>query len=341
MTKRYHLFGIGNALLDTEYRVSEEFLSTHQIPKGRMSLIDSERRNALLDATDGEPFSVGAGGSVANSVYAAQGFGCRNYFAGIVRPDEVGITFFNELSKTGIDVLPPQVGEQGASGQCLIYVTPDGERSMNTSIGVADSFDSTDIPTAEIQKAQIVYVEGYLASSLAGRKAARTVIQTARSNNVRTSLTLADTSIVQSFRSELEYILKPGIDILFCNIEEALVWSNVSTLEATYDPMLNVASICVITLSEDGCIVLSRAADPLGVQGFRRSPMDSTGAGDLFAGAFLTGFVNDWDRLKCAQFANFAASKIVTQYGARLHTQDCYRKLLHEFDQASRKKGIS
>ena len=341
MTKRYHLFGIGNALLDTEYRVSEEFLSTHRIPKGRMSLIDSERRKALIDATDGEPFSVGAGGSVANSIYAAQGFGCRNYFAGIVRPDEVGNTFFNELAKAGIVALPPQDGDEGASGQCLIYVTPDGERSMNTSIGVADSFDLTHIPSAEIQKAQIVYVEGYLASSRSGREAARAVIQTARKNNVRTSLTLADTSIVQSFRGELEYILKPNINILFCNIEEALVWSNVSTLEATYEPLLNVASICVITLSEDGCIVLSRANDPLRVQGFRRSPLDSTGAGDLFAGAFLTGFVNDWDRLKCAQFANFAASKIITLHGARLRTQDCYRKLLHEFDQASRKKGIS
>ena len=336
MTQSYHLFGIGNALLDTEFRVSEEFLSVHQIPKGRMTLIDLSRRNALNRATTSTPFSIGAGGSVANSIYAAQGFGCSNYFAGVVLADEVGNTFMDEFVNAGIDMLPPQDIEPGVSGQCLIFVTPDGERSMNTHIGVADSFNLSDTPESEIQNSQIAYIEGYLASSQTGRNAARAVIENARSKNVRTCMTLADVSIVQRFRDALEYICEPQLDILFCNIEEALAWCNVSTIEATYDPMLNLANLCVITLAEAGCLVLSRTESPIRVPGFPESAIDSTGAGDMFAGAFLAGLIKDWDRLQCTRFANFAASKIVTQYGARLPTKDCYQELLCAFDYTSR-----
>lgn len=336
MNKDYHLFGIGNALLDTEYRVTEEFLTANQIPKGRMSLIDSARRKALLNATDGEPFTVGAGGSVANSIYSAQGFGCRNYFAGVVRQDEVGIAFIDDMTRAGIDTLPPRGTELGESGQCLIFVTADGERSMNTSIGIADSFHLCELPLSEIQNSEIVFVEGYLASSPTACDAARTVVQTARKAGAKTSMTLADVSIIQNFKSSLEYLLVPELDILFCNIDEALAWCNVETVDATYETMLTIARICVITLSESGCIVLERGELPMRVTGYPQSPIDSNGAGDMFAGAFLTGIVNNWGNYECARFANFAASKIVTKYGARLKKLSNYSKLWNSFHQDSK-----
>lgn len=336
MNRDYHLFGIGNALLDTEYRVTEEFLTANHVRKGRMTLIDSTRRNALLDATTGKPFNVGAGGSVANSIYAAQGFGCRNYFAGIVQQDEVGIAFIDDLTHAGIDTLPPRVTEKGESGQCLIYVTTDGERSMNTSIGIADSFDLCELPLAEIHSSEIVFVEGYLASSPTACDAARTVVQTARKAGAKTSMTLADVSIIQNFKSALENILVPELDILFCNINEALAWCNVETAEATYETMLSLAHVCVITLSESGCIVLERGEIPIRVSGYPQSPLDSNGAGDMFAGAFLTGIVNNLGYYKCARFANFAASKIVMQYGARLKKLSNYSELWNSFHQDSR-----
>ena len=301
-----------------------------------MTLIDSARRNALITATDRKPSSVGAGGSVANSIYAAQGFGCQNYFAGVVRSDEVGIEFIEELTKAGIDTLPPQETELGKSGQCLIYVTPDGERSMNTNIGIADSFQLCEIPITAIHSAEIAYIEGYLASSTTGRDAARTVIQHARDAGVRTCLTLADVSIVQNHRSSLEYIFVPELDILFCNIDEALAWCNVSTVEATYEHMLAMARLCVITLSDAGCVVLRRSQPPLLVPGFPRRPIDLNGAGDMFAGAFLNGLLNNWDSFRCARFANFAASRIITQYGARLHRLACYQELWDTFHHESK-----
>lgn len=341
MTKDYHLFGIGNALLDTEYLIPEEFLITNHVPKGRMTLIDSARRNALINAMGGKPFNVGAGGSVANSMYAAQGFGCRNYFAGVVQEDEVGIAFVDELTQAGIDTLPPRVTEEGKSGQCLIFITPDGQRSMNTSIGIADSFHLCDLPLTAVRSAEIVFVEGYLASSPSGRNAARTVVQSARLAGVQTSMTLADVSIIQNFKSSIEYIIGPELDILFCNKEEALAWCNVSTVEASYDTMLAVARLCVITMSENGCIVLQRGQPPVHVPGVPQTPLDSNGAGDMFAGAFLTGKVHNWDSLNCAHFANSAASTIVTQYGARMHTLADYDELWHSFHRESRSKGTS
>ena len=331
MTKDYHIFGIGNALLDTEYQVQEDFLTLNQVPKGRMTLIDSARRSELIDATSGASYSIGAGGSVANAIYAAQGYGCENFFAGVVSKDEVGNAFINELTNAGIDTLPPQNTEQGPSGQCLIFVTPDGERSMNTSIGVADSFHLCDLPVSKIRRAEIVFVEGYLASSPSGCNAARTVIRIAQDAGVRTSMSLADVSIVNHFKNSIEKILAPELDVLFCNLDEALAWCNVTTAEATYESMLSLASLCVITLSESGCIVLGREQTPMRVSGFPQPPIDSNGAGDMFAGAFLTGLVQNWDNYRCARFANFAASKVVTQFGARLNSITAYHDLLHSF----------
>lgn len=341
MTRNYDLFGIGNALLDTEYQVPEEFLTRNKVLKGRMTLIDSVRRSALINSVDGTPDDVSAGGSVANAIYAAQGFGCRNFFAGVVADDTVGMAFINEMTDAGIDVLPPRVTERGDSGQCLIFITPDGERSMNTSIGVADSFKSNELPIPKIQSAKLVYIEGYLAGSTTGRDAARAVIKYARDAGVRTCLTLADVSIVQNFKNALEYIVAPELDVVFCNVEEALAWCNVDSVEATFGPMLSIARLCVITLSELGCIVIERGQSPLQVKGFPQSPLDSNGAGDMFAGAYLTGVIKQWDNYRCAQFANFAAAKLVTQIGARLNSLTEYRELRRAFHDYSRKKGIS
>ncbi|MXZ43596.1 MAG: adenosine kinase [Gammaproteobacteria bacterium] len=335
MSPEYHLFGIGNALLDTEYQVQEEFLTQNSIEKGRMTLIDSARRNELIRSVGSTPYGVGAGGSVANAIYAAQGFGCRNFFAGVVGEDEVGKTFVDELTQAGIDTLPPLKNKLGKSGQCLIFVTPDGERSMNTSIGIADSFHLGDLPKSRIQSAKFVFVEGYLASSPRGRDAARRVITTAREAGVQTSMTLADVSIVKNFKAALESILVPQLDIVFCNVEEALAWSDANTVEASYETMLALARLCVITLSDAGCIVLERGHSPLHVSGFQQTPIDSNGAGDMFAGAFLTGVVNNWDSYRCARFANFAASKIVTQVGARLNSMESYRELWLAFSHES------
>lgn len=335
MTKDYHLFGIGNALLDTEYQVSEEFLTQNNVLKGRMTLIDSARRSALINSVDGTPNDVSAGGSVANAIYAARGFGCRNFFAGVVADDNIGMAFVNEFTNAGIGTLPPRATEKGDSGQCLIFITPDGERSMNTSIGIADSFELSELPIPTIQSAELVYVEGYLASSRAGRDAARTVINHARDAGVRTCMTLADVSIVQNFKSALEYIVEPELDFVFCNLEEALAWCNVDKVEATYRSMLSIARLCVITLSEAGCIVIERGKSPMRVMGYPQVPLDTTGAGDMFAGAYLTGVVNGWDNDRCAQFANFAASKIVTQIGARLNSLTEYRGLMVAFHDES------
>ncbi len=301
-----------------------------------MTLIDSARRSALINSVDGTPDDVSAGGSVANAIYAAQGFGCQNFFAGVVADDNVGMAFINELTDAGIDTLPPRKTARGDSGQCLIFITPDGERSMNTSIGIADSFELSELPIPTIQSAELVYVEGYLASSRAGRDAARNVINHARDAGVRTCMTLADVSIVQNFKSALEYIVAPELDFLFCNVEEALEWCDVNSVEGTYDPLLSIARLCVITLSEAGCIVIEREHSPMRVLGFPHSPLDSNGAGDMFAGAYLTGVINEWDNYRCAQFANFAAAKIVTQIGARLNSLTGYRELWRAFHDGSR-----
>lgn len=326
----YDIYGIGNALLDSEYSVSDEFLIQHGVGKGRMTLIDSNRRASLLDAVSGDPVSVGAGGSAANTVYAAQGFGCRSYFAGIVRNDQVGHSFLNELARAEIDFLEATDRSDFHSGQCLIFVTEDGQRSMNSYLGISETLNEHNVEEEVVARSKWAFIEGYLASSGSGSAAARKTREIAVRHKVNTSLTLADVSIVRAFRETLNEIIGGKLDLVFCNIEEALEWCETDQLEKAAKGLLDIARCAVITVSEKGCYLTG----PNGVThiaGFAVEPVDSNGAGDMFAGAFMASLRRGESLEKAARFANYAASHIVSTYGPRLESIKHYASISNSY----------
>lgn len=326
----YDIFGIGNALLDSEYAVSDAFLVQHGVEKGRMTLIDSERRASLLAAVTGSPDSVGAGGSAANTVYAAQGFGCRSYFAGVVCNDHVGLSFLAELARAGIDSLEAIDQAESHSGQCLVFVTEDGQRSMNSFLGVSETLYEHHVEEHVVARSEWAYIEGYLASSSTGSAAAKKTREVADRHGVKTSLTLADVSIVQAFRESLNEIIGEKLDLVFCNIEEALEWCETDQLETAAKGILEIARHAVITVSEEGCYLCG----PNGVdhvEGFPVQPVDSNGAGDMFAGAFLASLRNASNLEEAARFANYAASHIVRRYGPRLESMQKYASIANTY----------
>ncbi len=326
----YDIYGIGNALLDSEYAATEGFLTKHSIEKGRMTLIDCERRATLLDATSRSPNSVGAGGSAANTVFAAQGFGCQNYFAGVVRNDQVGLSFLNELSRAGIDSLDAIDDTDSHSGQCLIFVTEDGQRSMNSFLGISETLDEHHVEEHIVARSRWAYIEGYLASSSTGSAAAKKTREVAVRHGVHTSLTLADVSIVRSFRESLKEVIGEKLDLVFCNIEEALEWCETDRLETAAKGILDIARHAVITVSENGCY-LTGPNGLVHVEGFPCQPVDSNGAGDMFAGAFLASIQQASSFEEAARFANFAASHIVRRYGPRLESIEKYASISKSF----------
>ena len=327
---QYDIYGIGNALLDVEYDAADEFLSYHSIEKGRMTLVDSERMNDLLNAIGGEPSKMSSGGSAANTIFASQGFGCKNFFAGRVADDATGEAFVNEMRTAGIGVNDPIANSPDRSGQCVIFVTDDGERSMNTCLGISHYLNVDDVREKAISTSKWVFIEGYLASSPTGSEAAKTVRQIAQSANVSTSITLSDVAIVRSFRPALESMLGNNVDVMFCNVEEALAWSETDSLETAIHRILECSKCAIVTVSQEGAYVVTRDNRTL-VPGFGVNVVDSNGAGDMYAGAFLTASIRGNTLERCARFANYAASQIVIQYGARLATTEEYRLIIKNF----------
>ncbi|MCY3885009.1 MAG: adenosine kinase [Gammaproteobacteria bacterium] len=331
--KTYDIYGIGNALLDSEYAVSDSFLVQHSIDKGRMTLIDRDRRATLLGAVaHQEPNSVGAGGSAANSTYAAQGFGCQNYFAGVVRNDAVGLTFSRELSNAGIDSLAATEKAAPHSGQCIIFVTEDGQRSMNTYLGISETLDEHHVEEHVVACSSWAYIEGYLVSSSTGCAAARRTREIAVQNGAKTSLTLADVSIVRAFREAMNEVIGDALDLVFCNIEEALEWCETDRLDTAAKRILDIARYAVITVSEKGCY-LTGSDGVTYVAGFPVQPVDSNGAGDMFAGAFLAALQQGSSMEQAARFANYAASHVVQIYGPRLPSFGKYSSIARSFSQ--------
>ncbi len=313
-----------------EYRVDEGFLQRSGIPKGHMTLVDEERLDLLmadLQALDPERFS---GGSAANTLMAVQGFGGSAFYSCRVADDDVGRHFLEELTGAGIGVSRNAAISTGRSGLSLILITEDAERSMNTFLGVSGQLDAATIDESALAAAGTLYVEGYLTSSPPSLLAAMTARRLADEQGVATAISLSDPSMVQSFRSELERLLGNGVDWLFCNEEEALTWAKTDRLDVAIAELKDIGRVCFLTLGQRGslCVVKGR---PTEAPGFPAAAVDTTGAGDIYAGACLYGLTIGMAEAAAARFGNFAAAALVQRYGARLRDANEYHRLLEAF----------
>jgi fructokinase len=319
MTQRYDIYAIGNALVDTEVEVSDAFLERMGIGKGIMTLVDEARQHELVAALNSETrvHRRASGGSACNTAVAAQYFGAQTFYACRVADDDTGHFFVDDLHAAGVDTNMAGDKSSGVSGKCLVMITPDAERTMNTFLGISETVGAEAVIEDQVAASRFAYIEGYLVTSPSARAAAIRLRETAKQAGVRTALTFSDPAMVQFFADGLREMIGDGVDILFCNEAEALGFSGADNIDAAIDVLRTHANALVITRGPQGARLWDgeRIID---VEPFPVKAVDSNGAGDMFAGAFLYALSQNHDFATAGRLASAAAARVVSDFGPRL-----------------------
>ncbi len=315
----YDIYGLGAALVDTEIEVSDDDLTRLDIQKGLMTLVDAVRQQRLQEALADNLVAArrASGGSAANSIIAAQYLGARTFYSCKVADDENGHFYLNDLARAGVDYPDNCVTQNAVTGRCLVMITPDAERTMHTSLGVSEHLSEKEIDISALQASSWVYVEGYLVTSSTGLPAAIRLLTDARASGVKTALSLSDPGVVGFFYDQMQRLLTCGIDILFCNEAEAKEVTRSATLEEAVQALKRRVKTFAVTLGARGAVIYD-GLNLLTVDAPAVKAVDTNGAGDMFAGAFLAALTRGATYEGAACFANSAAAKVVTQFGPRL-----------------------
>jgi fructokinase len=326
----YDVYGLGNALVDMEYQIEDSFLRSKGIAKGHMTLVEEERIAELADnLTDHTPERM-SGGSAANSMMAVQGFGGSAFYSCKVSADDTGRYFLNDLNQAGIHTNANAAASDGTSGKCLILISPDAERSMNTFLGISSQLSVSEVDEEALARARYFYAEGYLSSSPESMEAAIAARELAEDNGVETAISLSDPSMLEFFRDNLTKILGNGVTHLFCNEEEALAWAKTDRLDIAFNELNDIAHTTNITLGSKGSVAIA-PHHHIEAAGYPVKAVDTNGAGDMYAGACMYAWSNGMDAEQAARFGNFAAAHLVQNYGARLKSIQAYQKLKDSF----------
>jgi sugar/nucleoside kinase (ribokinase family) len=310
---------MGNAIVDVISSESPDFLSSRGIPHGSMRLIDAAEADALYAAM-GRGVERGreiSGGSAANSVVGAAGLGARTAFVGRVAADQLGGVFTHDIRAAGVhfDARPATNGRP--TGRCLIVVTPDGERTMNTYLGACQELDASDLNAELVAQSGILYLEGYLWDPPAPRAAMQAAIKVAREAGNKVAFTLSDVFCVEGHRGDFIDLLSSHVDIMFGNENEVKALYRTDNLEAAMAELAKHACITVVTRSEKGAVVIG-GGQHWEVPGERVARVvDTTGAGDLFAGGFMAGLVQGRSLPDCARMGCISAAEVISHFGAR------------------------
>lgn len=318
--KKYDVYALGNALVDIEYHVKPQQLIAMGIDKGVMTLIEEPQHNHLVNHLGDNHEKMACGGSAANTVIAIAQMGGQGYFSCRVADDITGQFFIKDLKTSGIESNSENYMEEGSiTGKCLVFVTPDADRTMNTFLGASADLDKSFVSEQAIKQSEYVYLEGYLVTEEHTRQAVIQAKQYAQTHQVKTALTLSDPTMMTYFRAGMLEMIGDGVDLLFANEEEAFELSGSQDLTETMESLKSYAKSFAITRGNRGAIVFDGESvseiAPHNVQA-----IDTLGAGDMFAGAFLYGLTHSMDFEQSGRLASLASSKIVTQFGPRLQT---------------------
>lgn len=319
MSKRYHVYGIGAALVDTEIEVTDADLSAMAVEKGVMTLVDEARQAELIEHLAGHLVHSkrASGGSAANSIIAIAQFGGSTFYSCKVADDDNGNFYLHDLKAAGVECHIDKQREQGVTGKCLVMITPDAERTMNTYLGISATLSTDDLSHDAIAASEYVYLEGYLVTSPTGRAAAIRTREIAEQHGVKTSLSFSDPGIVAHFRDGIKEMIGNKVDLLFCNSDEALSWAQTNDLNEAIAEIKKIANQFAITLGADGAIVYDGVAQHH-IAPHKVTAVDTNGAGDMFAGAFLYGVTQGWSFPEAGKLASVAAATVVSDYGPRL-----------------------
>ena len=316
MSERYDVVAIGNAIVDVLARVEDDFLSAHGVPKGAMQLIGTGDAARLYGAMP--PSEEISGGSAANTVAGLAALGARTAFIGKTRADQLGRIFAHDIRAQGARYDGPVAdGEaDGETGRCLVMVTPDGQRSMGTYLGVSASLAPEDIDTGLAGAADWLYLEGYLFDSPAAKEAYSRAIRAAKAGGGRVAFTVSDPFCVDRHRADMKALIAADVDLLFANRDELLALYETDDLETALDRVAGDVAMAAVTLSEEGAMVVTPAGR-FPTPTVATEVMDTTGAGDLFAAGFLAGLAKGREPIECARMGCVAAAEVISHMGAR------------------------
>jgi fructokinase len=316
---KYDVYGIGNALVDKEFEVEDAFFSKMNIDKGIMTLVEKEQQDILLaelKATVGVKKRAG-GGSAANSIFAVSYFGGSAYYACNVANDEPGDFYVKDLTAANIATNLGAERADGTTGKCLVMVTPDAERTMHTFLGISANVPVSTLNEEAIANSEYLYIEGYLVTSDESRATAIEARKLAEKNGVKTALTFSDPAMVQFFKDGLKDMLGNGVDLLFCNEQEALAMTDAQDIEQAAEQLKSLAKTFAITLGDKGALVFD-GSQFITIAPHSVEAKDSNGAGDMFAGAFMYALTQGKDFATAGKLASLASATVVSQFGPRL-----------------------
>ncbi len=332
MKKNYDVYGIGNALVDIVTEVDDALLKKHQVEKGLMTLVDEERQHELVQAIDLNGSDMKCGGSAANSIIAVSQFGGSTYYSCKVANDDMGKFYLTDLQKNGVDTnLTEETSPTGITGKCLVMTTPDANRTMNTFLGITSTYSVNEVNEGALRDSDYIYIEGYLVTSENGREAMKHAKKLAEENGVKVALTFSDPSMVKYFRLEMAEVIGDGVDLLFCNEEEAMLFTETDSIEKAREELKKVAKRFAVTQGSNGAMIFDGDTF-VDIEPYKVEALDTNGAGDMFAGAFLYGITHGHSYAEAGKIASLASSRVVSKLGPRLEWHEAKEILNHLFE---------
>lgn len=317
---KYDVYGIGNAIVDIVTEVEHDFFQKNKVEKGVMTLVDEKRQQELMKAIDMNKSRMSGGGSAGNTVTAVNQFGGKSFYTCLVAQDELGKFFLDDLRRNGVATnLRFENCPQGHSGRCLVMTSPDAQRTMNTFLGVSSFLSPEQLDEEAIRESSILYLEGYLVASPKGLEAMKAAKKIGERNKVPVALTFSDPSMVKYFSTQMTEIVGASVDILFCNDEEAMIYTGTDDIMTAREKLKQVAKRFVITLGANGALIYDGDTF-IQIEPYKVQAVDTNGAGDMFAGAFLFGITHGHSYAEAGKLASLASSKVVSQWGPRLET---------------------
>jgi len=307
--------GIGNALVDVISHETHAFVEAQGLVPGSMNLIETDRRSELYGAM-GVAIET-SGGSVANTMAGIASFGGSAHYLGRVRDDQLGEVFAHDMAAVGVGYTNPLAIDGPPTGCCLVWVTDDGQRTMNTYLGSAELFGTDDVDAEVVASGRFLYLEGYLFDRPEAQAAFRLAATMAHAAGRTVSMTLSDSFCVDRHREAFLDMVRNHVDLLFANEDELRALYEIDDLDKALDAVADDCAIAAVTRSAQGSVVVTAAgrievaAEPVD------QVVDTTGAGDLFAAGFLYGLASDFDHATCARLGSIAAAEVIGHIGPR------------------------
>ena len=324
---------IGNALVDTVFKVEHSIISELGLEIDQMTLSSAEEHAPIIERliASGADTVSDCGGSATNSLVAAASFGAKCFHICKVSEDQDGLRYLKSLKEAGVGHKGNKASANSVpTGKCLILVTPDAKRTMTTALNISSLMDESDLDLDQIANSKIFYIEGYMVTSEENYRVTLKALEHLKNfPDVKIALSLSDPGIVMGFKDKFNEIESFGLDYIFGNDDEAMAFVDAAKIEEALIKLQEKSYTSIITMGEEGSVVVTND-EIINTPNVNINPIDTNGAGDMFAGSFLYALLQNHDLRSCAEFANYGASRVVETFGPRL-TQEEYQEVLNNY----------